>query len=367
MSKRSNRPKSLICEGCGQTGAKHVVLDDRGLQAGVFQFCVQCTPKLKYRTGDYVVRWFRVSPDLPPSRKPHRDVDLFNMPRWGDEGYVSPYDLFHTSSKKRRRRVPKTKSKELAVADAEEYAASEVSKDDREEYNSDDEEEDRTDDAHSSSTHKQHPSSSTETTTSTSKPKTNFFGALAAAKAAGPMPAHIKPLKRLAMEVAVQVTLDGHHLGAFERLRLRMPACLQEDFVLQMVETNRLSDYHARKRQEAKQAEMENNKGTTVKFLEAQIAQHEVEELKEAIPPAGVKVEGKEEAMDPLTVAMRASTNNQNSHWKQFSKYFLNALQSFVWEEHPQMVDVSSCGLGPRDLVSGNRSPCLVLLCRCVY
>ena len=87
--KPRKRQAQKVCEGCGQLGAKEVLLDDRGLQAGVFVFCDVCRPKLKYRTGDYVVRWYRIDETLPPSRKPHRDVDLWTLPRWGEDGHVN--------------------------------------------------------------------------------------------------------------------------------------------------------------------------------------------------------------------------------------------------------------------------------------
>ena len=38
----------------------------------------------------------------------------------------------------------------------------------------------------------------------------NFFAALSAAKDAGPRPAHIKPLKRMALEIAAKNTFRGN-------------------------------------------------------------------------------------------------------------------------------------------------------------
>ena len=236
MSKQSKRPKSHVCEGCGQTGAHYVVLDDRGLQAGVFLFCSNCTPKLKYRTGDYVVRWYRISSDLPPSRKPHRDVDLWTRPRWGEHDYVSPHDQAAAATRKRQRR---------GRSDLQDGSHNIDDDDNNNNYNN-------------------KPStkvSETETKIDSNKQpsKPNFFAALSAAKEAGPMPAHIKPLKRMCLEVAAKTTLENINqtLATFERLRLGLHACLQTGFIDQMVELNRLSDYHARCAREALAAQQE--------------------------------------------------------------------------------------------------------------
>ena len=338
MSKRT-RPKTLVCEGCGEPGAKIVVLDDAGLQAGVFQFCVLCTPKLKYRTGDYVIRWFRISPKLPPSRKPHRDVDLFAMPRWGDENYISPYDKFQAS--KRRKRKPKSKKKS----------------EEEDKHDDDDDVKNEQDEPNEGKEGKEGKDGTTEQPTTTPLPtaaripKHNFLAALSAAKEAGPMPAHVKPLKRLALEVAVNITMKAHYLGAFERLRLRLPESLQELYVEQMIENNRLFDFHKRKALEAETALMEAHKGDTLKEIEAHAAEFQVEEHPEAVHAVhsgGKKEEEKEK--DSCTIALEEANPNNKEKWKQYSKYFLNALHSFVWDMHPQSIDLSSCGLGPRDL-----------------
>jgi hypothetical protein len=337
MSK-GKREKSLICEGCGQTGAKIVCLDDRGLQAGVFQFCKQCTPKLKYRTGDYVIRWFRISPKLPPSRKPHRDVDLFAMPRWGDDDYVSPYEKFLASTQRTSHKPKKEQNDDNTNNIHDEDFENENDYDDERFHELDDQ------------THRTSKDNTFSTDNGKLKPrkKNNFFDALAAAKEAGPLPAYVKPLKRLALEIAVKTTLAAHHLGAFERLRLRMHDCLQESFVGQMIESNRLFDYQKRKAFEANNALMEAQKGMTIKAIEAHAAEHEVEEL-----PESRNIEKKEEeaiSKDSQSLILLTSESNNRDHWKQYSKHFLNSLHSFVWETDPQVVDLSSCNLGPRDL-----------------
>ena len=329
MPPKRTKPKSQICEGCGQSGAHYVVLDDRGLQAGVFLFCSNCTPKLKYRTGDYVVRWFRISSTLPPSRKPHRDIDLWTMPRWGDDDYVSPHEQ-HQSRKR-----PRRNSKSVLV----------VLEDD----------DDRNEDNEKQEGKQNHrlQEQKIQPITSTRQPnkKINFFAALSAAKDAGPRPAHIKPLKRMALEIAAKNTLTGNQtLGAFESLRLRLHQSLHKTFVDQLVESNRLSDYHARLKQEKLDALAEANKGDTLKEIESHAAKHDVEEHPEALHPAINPEEEEEENMDALSLALHATSQDTQKNWKQFSKHFLANLNTFVWEANPQTVDLSSCGLGPRDL-----------------
>ena len=325
MPPKPKRAKSLVCEGCGGSGAKYIVLDDRGLQAGVFLFCSQCSPKKKYRTGDYVVRWFRISEDLPPSRKPHRDVNLWEFKRFDDEGYVSPYDLAHKKLRRRCEHIVEedddkeedgqTRRRPLLEKDTK------VADSDEEKKNS-----------------------------SSGKSKLNFFAALEEAKAAGPMPAHIKPLKRMAMEVVAKNTLAGNMHGAFESLRLLMHDCLHESFVNQLVETNRLSDYHARLAAEKQAAELEANKGKTLKAVEAAAVEYDVDEDPEAAAAAAAVTSTveEEELTDPMSVALRQTSARDK--WKQFSKHFLSSLNSFAWDSDPQLIDLSSCGMRSRDL-----------------
>ena len=72
---------------------------------------------------------------------------------------------------------------------------------------------------------------------------TDFFAALKAAKDAGPMPAHIKPLKRLALMSLADFTLSGAREVAFGKLRATLHACLHQPLLDQMFETNRLRDH----------------------------------------------------------------------------------------------------------------------------
>jgi hypothetical protein len=309
------RQVQKICEGCGQLGAKEVLLDDRGLQAGVFVFCDVCRPKLKYRTGDYVVRWYRIDSTLPPSRKPHRDVDLWTLPRWGEEGHSD-------DGNEGKRRA----------------------------YGSSEEEEEDEDEGEGEGEDERNSNNSTNNSGGKDSTSTDFFAALKAAKDAGPMPAHIKPLKRLAIMALADFTLSGAREVAFHELRATLHACLHQPLLDQMFETNRLRDHFRRKRVEREQAVREAQKGDTVKAIEKHASEHaSVEEHPEAKHTEfyGGGGDG-EEGSDPL-----ASTEvmaGRKDHWKQYSSRFLAQLRTFVWQDEPHVVDLSSAALGPRDL-----------------
>lgn len=301
--KRRRAPKK-VCEGCGQLGAKEVLLDDRGLQAGVFLFCDACWPKLKYRTGDYVLRWYRISPSLPPTRHPHRDVDLWTLPRWGEDASLSG----------------RLSSSESEDKKGVEFKQSSAVKDDTKGI-------------------------ARKTATST-----DFFATLKAAKDADPMPAHIKPLKRFALMVLADVTLSGSDLGSFNRLRNGLHECLRQPLIDQMFETNRLRDHFRKKALDEEKAASEASKGLTVKRIESYAATHKVEEQHDARHEEfdSSKNDADDEVLDLVERAKFVTRSKDN--WKQFSKHFINQLPTFVWKGEPQMIDLASSGLGPRDL-----------------
>eukprot|EP00946_MAST-07B_sp_MAST-7B-sp1_P002742 g2742.t1 len=305
-SKVRKREPQKVCEGCGQLGAKEMLLDDRGLQAGVFIFCDTCRPKLKYRTGDYVVRWYRIDESLPPSRKPHRDVDIWTLPRWGEKNYGSG-----------------------GKGMKGEVTANSKDNDSEPGFDAENDQKNHTNKESSS----------------------DFFSLLKDAEDAGPMPAHIKPLKRLALIALANFTLSGAREGAFDRLRGQLHACLRQPLLDQMFETNRLRDHFIRKRIEQEEAEREAKKGETIKKIESHAAEHagieEHPETKFMNADAGDK-EDDDEELDPLVRAEIMA--GPKDKWKQYSSRFLSQLQTFVWHDEPQIVDLSSASLGPRDL-----------------
>ena len=126
-----------------------------------------------------------------------------------------------------------------------------------------------------------------------------------------------------------------------------------------MVENNRLRDLYKR-RAAAKAAEAEAEaRGDTLKTIDAHnAAQGTVEEHPDAkVTDAMVAVvdgHGEADSDDSdaevdVEAAALAQAGDRGS-WKQFSKHFLEQLHTFVWDDEPPEIDLSSSGVGPRDL-----------------
>ncbi len=346
--RQRNADPELKCEGCAQLGAKHVCLDDRGLQAGVFLFCRECVPKLQYRTGDYVIRWYRIDESLPPSRKPHRDVDLWTRPRWGEEPEESAQE-----KKERERRERRRKRRERRRAGEEDVTSDSSSSESEDEA---DEADEGAKAAQEAAAKAAAAKAAAAKAAAASTPKLNLFQMMREAQEAGPMEAVVPPLKRFALKALADLTLSGARYGSFATLRRALHPCLQGPLLQQMVDNNRLRDlYKRRAAAEAAEAEAE-ARGDTLKTIDAHnAAQGAVEEHPEAkVTDAMVDGHGEADSDDSdaevdVEAAALARAGARGS-WKQFSKHFLEQLHTFVWDDEPPEIDLSSSGVGPRDL-----------------